>query len=128
VFQDLTGNPRFLGPNTEESATSFVLSDGTKSNSLRKGPITMTTQVGDEMRHVNIYDVEYVPWGYTKFVVVCKFGKERISFELRLGQAIFNVQGRNAHCRSDVRWRHFGGARRTGRYLDECLVYSVVGN
>jgi hypothetical protein len=57
----LTGNSKLLGENAEVAGTQLVLSDGTRSQFLRKGTIEMVLQVGSAARHVKIEGVEYVP-------------------------------------------------------------------
>jgi hypothetical protein len=44
-----------------EAGTPLVLPDGTRTTSLRKGSIEMTSQVGEKTRHLTVHDVEFVP-------------------------------------------------------------------
>jgi hypothetical protein len=57
----LTGCAALLGEDAEQAGTPLVLPDGTKTKSLRKGSIEMSTQVGGKTHHISVQDVEFVP-------------------------------------------------------------------
>jgi hypothetical protein len=57
----LTGCSDLLGENADEAGTHLVLPDGTKTKSIRKGSIEMTTKVGPKTLHLTVHEVEYVP-------------------------------------------------------------------
>ena len=57
----MTGCSALLGKDASEASTPLVLPDGTRTKSLRKGSIEMTTQVGEKTRHLTVHDVEFVP-------------------------------------------------------------------
>jgi hypothetical protein len=50
-----------IGGRAEQAGTPLVLPGGTKTKSLRKGSVEMSTQVGGKTRHLAVQDVEFVP-------------------------------------------------------------------
>ncbi len=50
----LTGCAALLGEDAEQAGTPLVLPDSTKTKSLRKGSVEMSTQVGGKTRHLTV--------------------------------------------------------------------------
>ncbi len=68
----LTGCSDLLGENADEAGTSLVLPDGTKTKSLRKGSIEMTTQVGEKTLHLRGIRARF----QAQLVVIGSFGEK----------------------------------------------------
>jgi hypothetical protein len=84
-LRHLTGSPDLLEEDTDKAGT-FVLIDGTRARSLRKGKVEIVTHVDHEALHIVVEDVEYVPGFKRNWLSYVSLEKKGVRLEYESGE------------------------------------------